>query len=283
MLIVGAAVLSIGCGGIIAYVVGQRLSAPLQRFGEAATSIARGQLGVQVDVKGEGELGELAKTFNYMSAQMEAYGHETQRLYENVESGYLETIVALANSLDSKDAVTRGHSQRVAELSVEIGKELKLTAHELKKIRYGGILHDVGKIGIVEAILLKPAVLTPEEMQTMREHPAIGDQIIKPVSFLKEIRAAVRNHHERWDGTGYPDQLKGNAIPLVARIVAAADTWDAIVSSRPYQRGMPFDEGIVVLGRLGGTQLDPDVLAALLTVLERRRTPAPAPGVKLAS
>src|SRR5690606_18268827 len=116
--------------------------------------------------------------------------------YESLEEGYLETIVALANSIDSKDSYTRGHSQRVADVSVEIGRELGMTEHELRQLRYGGILHDVGRIGIVDAILCKQDRLTDDEMAVMRGHPEIGDQIIEPVSFLASVRSAVRSHHE---------------------------------------------------------------------------------------
>ena len=272
--------LSIGVGLFIA----RRVSRPLRQFDSAAMDIARGKFGIQVPVPAGHELGELAKTFNYMSAQIEAYTYETSRLYEDIESGYLETMVALANSIDSKDSYTRGHSQRVADMSVEIGKELKLTDRELKQLRYGGILHDIGKIGIVEAILLKKSSLTDEEMKVMRTHPMIGDGIIQPVSFLKEVRSAVRCHHEWWNGSGYPDKLKGDQIPFIARVVACADTWDACTTTRPYSRALPEGEALAVMERLRGTQLDPTILDALLKVLERKRSPTPqAEAVKLAS
>jgi HD-GYP domain-containing protein (c-di-GMP phosphodiesterase class II) len=209
-----------------------------------------------------------------MSAQIEAFDAENKRLTENLESGYLETIVALANSIDSKDSYTRGHSQRVADLAVDIGRELSLSEVELKRLRYGGILHDIGKIGIMESILMKDSKLTTAEMEAMRDHPVIGDRIIKPVSFLGQIRFAVRNHHEWWDGTGYPDRLKGEEIPLSARIINAADTWDACTSTRPYQRALPEAEALAVIAKLTGTQIDPAVGAALQKVVARRREKA---------
>jgi HD-GYP domain-containing protein (c-di-GMP phosphodiesterase class II) len=261
--------------------IARRVARPLRQFDQAAMSIARGKFGIQVEVIGGTELSELANTFNYMSAQIEAYDHETQRLYEDVEAGYLETMVALANSIDSKDSYTRGHSQRVAEMAVEIGRELKLTERELKQLRYGGILHDIGKIGIVEAILLKKSTLTDEEMKVMRQHPMIGDAIIQPVSFLKEIRAAVRCHHEWWNGSGYPDGLKGDKIPFIARVVSCADTWDACTTTRPYSRALPESQALEVMERLRGTQHDPSILDALLKVIEKKRTATPE-SVKLA-
>jgi HD-GYP domain-containing protein (c-di-GMP phosphodiesterase class II) len=275
------AALAFGLSIALGIFIARRVSAPLHQFDAAAMDIARGKFGIQVPVPEGNELGELAKTFNYMSAQIEAYTFETGRLYEDIESGYLETMVALANSIDSKDSYTRGHSQRVADLSVEIGRELKLTERELKQLRYGGILHDIGKIGIVEAILLKKSSLTDEEMKVMRTHPMIGDGIIQPVSFLKEVRSAVRCHHEWWNGSGYPDKLKGEQIPFIARVVACADTWDACTTTRPYSRALPEAEALAVMEKLRGSQLDPTILDALLKVLERRRAPE-ASAVKLA-
>lgn len=254
----------------LAALFSRTLSRPLKAFGSAAMDIARGKFGVQVKLEAKNELGDLAKTFNYMSAQIEAFDHENKRLYQSLEQGYLETILALANSIDSKDAYTRGHSQRVGDAAVEIGRELGLSERELKLLHYGGILHDIGKIGIVESILLKQSQLTEEEMVTMRDHPLIGDTIIQPVTFLSSVRAAVRSHHERWDGKGYPDGLKGEEIPLIARIVNAADTFDAVTSTRPYQKALPLWRAMEILEGLRGTQLDPRILDALRRVMEKK-------------
>ncbi len=205
-----------------------------------------------------------------MSQQLLAYDAENRALYENLEKGYLETIVALANSIDSKDAYTRGHSQRVGDLAMEIGRELGLTERELKQLHYGGILHDIGKIGIVETILCKQTRLTDDEMAVMRGHPEIGDQIVEPITFLGPVRACVRSHHERWDGSGYPDKLVGEAIPLVARIVACSDTFDACTSTRPYQKAMPLQKAMEIMHNLSGKQLDPKVVDALVRVVEKK-------------
>ncbi|MFT3841768.1 MAG: HD domain-containing protein [Myxococcaceae bacterium] len=266
-----AAVVGLVAATVLAWSVASRISRPLKEFGELAVSIARGKFGVQVQHSSGDELGELAKTLNYMSASIEAFDAETQRLADHIEAGYLETIVALANSIDSKDPYTRGHGQRVAELAAEIGKELQVSEEELKHLKYGAILHDIGKIGIMEAILFKPARLDDREMVAMREHPVIGDNIIRPVRLLSKIRAAVRNHHEWYDGTGYPDGLKGDAIPLIARIVACADTWDACTSTRPYQVALNPHDALAVIDRLTGTQIDPKVAAALRRIIERKK------------
>ncbi len=254
----------------LAAIFSRTVTKPLKGFMASALAIANGKFGTQFLLKTKNELGELAQTFNYMSQQLMAYDQETRALYESLEKGYLETIVALANSIDSKDAYTRGHSQRVGDTAVEIGRELGLSETDIKLLRYGGILHDIGKIGIVESILLKQSQLTPEEMTVMREHPAIGDSIIGAVSFLKSVRAAVRSHHERWDGTGYPDKLKGDEIPLIARIVACADTFDACTSTRPYQKAMPLDVALGIMDKLRGASLDPKVVDALHRVVAKK-------------
>jgi HD-GYP domain-containing protein (c-di-GMP phosphodiesterase class II) len=270
---------------LLAATFSNSVTRPLKGFIAGALEIAKGKFGVTVKVNSRNELGELAQTFNYMSTQLDAYNQETKRLYESLEKGYLETIVALANSIDSKDAYTRGHSQRVGDISMEIGRELGLTERELKLLHYGGILHDIGKIGIVESILCKQSRLTDDEMGVMRDHPLIGDSIVQPVSFLQEVRSAIRNHHERWDGTGYPDKLSAEAIPLVARIVNCADTFDACTSTRPYQKALPLDRAMEIMEGLRATQLDPRVLDALRRVVEKRgvRLEGSRQPVKLAS
>jgi len=262
--------LAMGAAAALAWTFSQRLTRPLKRFVTTALELAKGKFGVQVNVRSKNEVGELAQTFNYMSSQLQAYDAETRGLYESLEKGYLETIVALANAIDSKDAYTRGHSQRVGDIAVEIGRELGLTERELKHLHYGGILHDIGKIGIVESILCKQAKLTDPEMAIMRQHPEIGASIIEPVTLLAPVAAAVRSHHENWDGTGYPDKSQGEDIPLVARIVAAADTFDACTSTRPYQKAMPLPEAMAVMDRLRGQRLDPKVVDALRHVVEKK-------------
>ena len=270
-------VAAIGVALVLALVFSRGLTRPLKGFTRGALEIARGQFGTQVQVQTKNELGELASTFNYMSQQLLAYDKENRGLYESLERGYLETILALANSIDSKDAYPRGHSQRVGDMAAEIGRELGLSEQEVKQLRYGGILHDIGKIGITESILCKQTQLTPDEMSIMREHPTIGASIVGPVSFLGTARDAVRSHHEKWNGTGYPEGLKGQAIPLIARVVACADTWDACTSTRPYQRAMGAHAAMEVMNRLRGVSLDPDVVDALARVLEKKGAFAEAP------
>ena len=263
-------VVAVAAAAALAWTFSRNLTRPLHRFTATALELAKGTFGVQVAVESKNEIGELAQTFNYMSLTLKASDEEKKRLYESLEKGYLETIVALANSIDSKDAYTRGHSQRVGDFAVEIGREMGLTEWELKHLHYGGILHDIGKIGIVESILCKQSKLTDAEMAIMRTHPEIGASIIEPVTFLGPVRSAVRSHHENWDGSGYPDRTKGEEIPLVARIVAAADTFDAVTSTRPYQKAMPLPDAMAVMEKLRGARLDPSVVDALRRVVEKK-------------
>jgi putative nucleotidyltransferase with HDIG domain len=265
----------IGIAGALAVVLlggvllTRRLMLPLRECVGQALNISRGVFGNQIELQGRNEVGDLTHTFNYMSKQLHSYDLENKALVQSLEQGYLETIAALANSIDSKDSYTRGHSQRVGELSMAIGRELGLPAADLRRLLYGGILHDIGKIGAPERILLKQSRLSDEEMIVMRRHPEIGASIVGPVAFLAPVLPAVRNHHERWDGNGYPDHLEGEQIPLMARIVNAADTWDACTSTRPYQNAMPYEDALAVLRKLSGTQCDPAVVTAMERALEK--------------
>ena len=245
---------------------------PLHALSGKALEIAGGSFGVQAEVRGKGEIARLAEVFNYMSQQLLAYDGETRRLYQGLEEGYMQTMLALASVIDSKDSYTLGHSQRVGEWAAEIGKEMGLPEMQVRHLLYGGILHDVGKIGVVEPILCKRSRLTDEEMDAMKGHPVIGASIIAGVGFLKPVLPAVRHHHERWDGSGYPDGLKGEEIPLIARIVGAADIWDAITSIRPYQKAMPAEQALEVMLKFKGSQLAPEVVDALERVVRTRQS-----------
>lgn len=247
----------------------RRIARPVSECVRGALDIARGRFGQEVKVTAKNEIGDLAYTFNHMSRELKGYDEENRRLIAKLEAGYLDTIRSLAGAIDAKDPYTRGHNQRVAELAVEIGRELGCGDDVLKALAYGGLLHDIGKIGIPEPVLRKSLPLTGEETALMREHPAIGAEIVNGVEFLRDAVPAIRSHHERWDGEGYPEGLAGDRIPLVARIVNAADTWDACTSSRPYQPAMDVAAVVAVLQQLRGTQIDPGVHDALLAVVDR--------------
>jgi putative nucleotidyltransferase with HDIG domain len=244
------------------------LTRPIAKCVSGALAIARGKFGFTLDIRTRNEIGELAHTFNYMSRQLLYYDRENRELVATLEKGYLETIRALANSIDAKDPYTRGHSMRVTNVALAIGRDLGISDEEMHYLRYGGILHDVGKIGISEVILAKKAALTDEERELVRKHPVFSDKIIEPIDFLQPVRPIVLHHHEWWDGSGYPDGLKSEDIPLGARIVNAADTYDAVTSDRPYQNAVSNQEAIEILKRLRIRQFDPMVCDALIRIIE---------------
>lgn len=262
-----AVLLALAVSGYVA----QRLTAPLRECVRGALEIARGRFGEQVEVRVRNEIGDLAYTFNHMSRELASYDAENRRLIAALERGYVATIRSLAGAIDAKDPYTHGHSERVSALSVEIGRELGLANGALKALEYAGILHDIGKIGVPESVLQKRAQLDPAELALVREHPAIGAEIVAGVEFLHDAAPAIRSHHERWEGGGYPDGLAREAIPRIARIVNAADTWDACSSDRPYQARLSFEETIAILAGLRGRQIDPEVHDALVRVVTRRR------------
>jgi HD-GYP domain-containing protein (c-di-GMP phosphodiesterase class II) len=258
----GWTLLAIAITLLVAVFFARQITRPMARLVDGTQHLARGDFGVAVPIEGPPEVETLTRVFNEASQKLASYDRENRELLAAVERGYLETLRALVNAIEAKDPYTAGHSQRTAEFSVAIGRAMKLDAALLTEIEYGGLLHDIGKMGIPEQILRKPAVLSADEMTLMRTHPAIGGEMTKGVAFLERIQPMIRNHHERFDGSGYPDGIRGEEIPIGARIVAVADTYDAIVSDRPYSAGRPPIEAMAILEKLAGTTLDADVVAA---------------------
>jgi response regulator RpfG family c-di-GMP phosphodiesterase len=184
----------------------------------------------------------------------------------SLEDAYRTTLKALAAALETRDTDTHGHSERVVSFSLRLGRELNLEADQLRALEFGALLHDIGKIGIPDMILRKPAALTEDEWRTMRQHPALGQQILRGIEFLEGAARVVGQHHEKWDGTGYPLGLRGEEIDLNARIFAVADAFDAMVSTRVYRAGKPYATAADELARHAGRQFDPAVVAAFQRV-----------------
>jgi putative nucleotidyltransferase with HDIG domain len=172
---------------------------------------------------------------------------ENARLYENIQKIYLSTIEVLATAIDAKDPYTQGHSRRVTQYSVAIAEQMGLAQTEVENIRYAGLLHDVGKIGIKDSIIRKPGRLTDEEYAIIKMHPSIGARILRPVDFLADKIPGVLHHHEYYDGRGYPDHLIGTDIPLAGRIICVADAFDAMTTNRPYRKGLSVNTVIAEL------------------------------------
>ena len=197
---------------------------------------------------------------------------ENARLFDETQRTYYDTLRSLAGALEARDSYTQGHSERVAKLSMRIAEELGLPEEDRKEIYSAALLHDIGKIGVRDEVLLKPGRLTPEEMNIIRGHPIFGDAILGPLKFLGKVAGMVRHHHERWDGNGYPDKLKGEDIPLASRIVAVADSFDALTSDRPYRDRKTLGETLRIVEEESGRQFDPQVVRALFGVLGDSKT-----------
>ncbi len=190
-----------------------------------------------------------------------------KRLTDHLEDTE-NVIFTLAQVVEAKDAYTEGHLRRLRSYGQRVAEACHLDELEVSAVEYGGILHDIGKIGISEAVLLKPGPLTDEEMNEMKRHPEIGARIIEPMRFAKDVAPIIRGHHERWDGTGYPDGLCGEDIPIGARIISIADAYDAMTTDRPYRAALSDAEAMARLRAARGTQLDPHLLDVFLSLLD---------------
>jgi putative nucleotidyltransferase with HDIG domain len=249
-----AVVCALGFAGMI--------TRPLKALVDRTRRIAQGDFSARAEVRGSRELGELAGTFNLMTEEIRNYIDRIKQAAEENNQLFLGTIKALAAAIDEKDPYTRGHSERVHRFSVAIARRLSLDKQQMRNVTVGALLHDIGKIGIEDAILRKPASLSDKEFEVMKRHPLKGAHILAEMPQMKDIVPAMRNHHERWSGGGYPDNLKGEEIPLIARIVQVADTFDAMTTNRPYQRAMRGDAAVARVQELSGIVFDPRVVAA---------------------
>ncbi len=189
-------------------------------------------------------------------------------LYEQLQVSFYETVRSLSNALEAKDKYTRGHSDRVSRYAVGIGKQLGLDSAMLHTLRFAAELHDIGKIAIKEAIIDKSSKLTEEEYETVKKHPELGVDILRPIRFLKPVLPIILHHHERYDGTGYPNGMRGDSIPLGARILNLADAFDAMTTQRPYNKPMSLSEALDMCRREGGASFDPDCVEALIRFLD---------------
>jgi len=218
---------------------------------------------------------ERAEALADAEQQLIAYGRDLRRAYEServrraeVLASYVATVKVLAAAVETRDPYTGGHVERVAALSVAIGRELDWDADRLAKLELGAALHDVGKIGVPDAVLRKPGPLDPEEWDLMRQHPEIGARMLRDVPFLAGSLGCVLSHQERYDGRGYPTGLRGEEIPVEARAVAVADTYDAMTSDRPYRKALPVEVALAEIERCSGSQFDPQMVAAFLRAVK---------------
>jgi putative nucleotidyltransferase with HDIG domain len=191
--------------------------------------------------------------------------------HQQLRTAYVQTIRTLSEAVDAKDAYTRGHSERVGVYASKIAREMSFPKDVIERVYIAGLLHDVGKIGVRDAVITKPDRLTPEEYEEIKQHPEIGYRILEPVEFLQDVAPCVRHHHEWYDGStrGYPDRLKGDQIPLPSRIILVADTVEAMTSDRPYRKALALEAVVSEIHKYTGTQFDPKVTEPFLRLLER--------------
>jgi putative nucleotidyltransferase with HDIG domain len=189
---------------------------------------------------------------------------------QELRTAYIQTIRALAEAIDAKDAYTRGHSERVAVYASKIARQMGMRTEMIERVYFAGLLHDVGKIGVPDAIITKPDRLDPDEYEMIKQHPEIGAKILEPVEFLRHIVPCVRHHHEWYDGSkgGYPDRLAGDQIPLPSRVIVVADTVEAMTSDRPYRKALPLQAVLDEIHKYSGSQFDPVCASAMLKLLE---------------
>jgi HD-GYP domain-containing protein (c-di-GMP phosphodiesterase class II) len=242
----------------------KRLTHPVRQLADGAQRIAAGDFSQRIDVTSRTELGALGNSFNLMTDQIERFIKDLQQSAEANRELFIGTVKGLAAAIDGKDPYTRGHSERVSRFSIAIAQRLGLTDDEVEKIRISALLHDVGKIGIDDSILKKPSALTDEEYEIMKKHPQKGYKIMSQIPAMKEFLPGMYMHHEMVNGKGYPQGLKGDEIPIMGRIVAVADTFDAMTTERPYQKAMEFDVALERIESFVGTRYDPAVVAALI-------------------
>ena len=260
-----AVLLSIG----ISIFAARRITHPLQILTQSGRALARGDFSQRVHLRSRTEIGELAETFNTMSQELERFVEDLKRAAEENRALFLGSIQMLAGAVDEKDPYTRGHSDRVTRYSLMIGKELNLDAAFMETLQISAQLHDVGKIGIEDRILKKPGALTAEEFEVMKTHTTKGANILRPVTQLAEMLPGIELHHEALDGRGYPYGLQGDQIPLLARVIAVADTFDALTTNRPYQHAHTPEEALKIIQNLAGKRLHPEPVAALMAVYGR--------------
>ncbi|MDQ2938037.1 MAG: HD domain-containing protein [Acidobacteriota bacterium] len=247
---------------VIGFFFAKKLTQPVQELAIGAHRIASGDFTQRIKVRSITELVQLGESFNLMTDQLETYIKDLQRSADENRELFLGTVKGLAAAIDGKDPYTRGHSERVSRMSVAIAQRLGLPDDECEKIRISALLHDVGKISIDDNILKKPAALTDEEYVIMKTHPQKGYKIMSQIQAMKEFLPGMYMHHEMVNGQGYPQGLKGDEIPLMAKIVAVADTFDAMTTDRPYQQAMQFEEAIKRIESFVGTRYDPGVVTA---------------------
>ncbi|HEX2253732.1 MAG TPA: HD domain-containing phosphohydrolase [Thermoanaerobaculia bacterium] len=271
-----ASLLLVLLSSFFALYAARKVSEPVQRLAESSHEIVAGNFGRRVEAGGlTVELTDLADDFNRMSGHVERSIEDLRRAAQANRELFIGSLRAFAAAIDAKDPYTRGHSERVAALSRTIARHLGLPEEIQHRVWIAALLHDVGKIGVDDEVLKKSGGLTSEEFDAMKAHTVIGAEILSPIEQLREMIPAVRWHHENWNGKGYPDGLKGEQIPLLARVVAVADTFDAVTTNRPYQHAFSLEDAVGTIRRLVGSRFDAKVVTAFFRAYEKGEVRVP--------
>ncbi len=251
------------CTAFISYKLVTALVVAIKKLDELAKELENERYDMVIDVKSDDEIGHLSKTFEGLRVSIKNKIDELKLSLVREKKAHLESIVALTNAMEMRDPYTKHHLNRVEEYALLIAKELHLSHEEIHKLKYGCFLHDIGKI-YIESALLQKVKLTPADYEEIKKHSERGAKIIEGIQFLTDVKDMVLYHQERYDGSGYPNGLKGKEIPLLARIVSVADAFDAMTTERPYKPKMTYREAMDEVERNSGTQFDPDIAKAFL-------------------
>lgn len=254
---------------VVGVVSAKSITRPIDQLAQSARSIAQRDFSHRADVRSRTEIGELAQTFNKMAEDIQHYIGDLTAASEKNRQLFIDSIDMIAAAVDAKDPYTKGHSARVAQYAVILACELGQSEEEVGKVQIAATLHDVGKIGIEDRVLKKPGLLTNEEFEVMKRHTVMGYDIVRQVKQLTDMVPGIRWHHEAMNGKGYPDGIKGDEIPLMARIISVADTLDAMTTDRPYQAGFDFPSALAIIRKHAGTKYDPLVVDALHALYAR--------------
>ncbi|MGZ3951085.1 MAG: HD domain-containing phosphohydrolase [Flavisolibacter sp.] len=245
---------------LLGFFLSNLITRPIRKLEQAASDVANGNLDIRVSTNGGDEIADLAQSFNKMVSSLS----QSER---DLISAYDKTIEGWSKALELRDEETQGHTQRVTELTLELARAMGIEEAKLTNIRRGALLHDIGKIGVPDRILLKPGPLTKEERKIIEKHPVFAREMLKRIEFLHPAMDIPSFHHERWDGKGYPTGLVGQEIPIAARIFAVIDVWDALTSNRPYHKAWPYKKALAHIKNNSGTHFDPEIVIFFINII----------------
>jgi len=253
----------------LGYLLAMMISSPLRHLAEHTKKMAEGDFSSRTSVSGTQEIVTLSNNFNHMAEQIEGYIDQLKVAARENRDLFINSIQMISSAIDAKDPYTKGHSDRVRNYSLAVARELGFSPIELEELNIAALLHDVGKIGIDDRVLRKPSALNDDEFALMKTHAAVGASIMERVPKLDRIIPGIKHHHENWGGGGYPDGLKGEQIPVIARVIAVADTFDAMTTDRPYQKAMSYKYAAEKIRSMTGKRFEPSVVEAFLRAFEK--------------